>query len=134
MSTIEYPNRLQRKSQLARYTIRPRVFFAKSLSQWRSRLERFACGLSEGSERANISDDAPGYGMAVRRVNRMPRSLSQAVSRLRAYSQFARDAPETKIARAVSKKYNITQGNHWLPERRMRHEIDSRDVVSGSRS
>ena len=35
---------------------------------WRWR----ACGLSEGSERGNISDDARGYGMAVRRVNRIP--------------------------------------------------------------
>lgn len=79
MSTFEYPNRLQRKPRLARYTIRPRVFFAESLSQWLRRLERFtACGLSGGSERV-ISDDARDYGMAVRRVNRITRSLSQAV-------------------------------------------------------
>jgi hypothetical protein len=59
MSTVEYSNRLQRKSQLARHTIHPRVFFAKSLSQRLSRLESLtACGLSGGSERGNISDDA----------------------------------------------------------------------------
>jgi hypothetical protein len=62
-------------------------------------------------------------GMAVRRDHAHTRSLSQAVSRLRAYSQSIRDAPETKITRAVSKKYNVTQGNHWLPERRMRLKI-----------
>ena len=80
MSTIEYPNRPRRKSQLARYALAPRVFFAKQTSQPLSRLHRLAaCGLSGGSERVNTSDDPRGYGMAVRRGHAQTRSLSQAV-------------------------------------------------------
>ena len=77
MSIIEYPNRPQRKSQLARDTL---VLVFSLLRKRVSRTDRLAvCGLSGGSERVNTSDDPRGYGMAVRRDHAQTRSLSQAV-------------------------------------------------------
>src|ERR1700686_833603 len=112
MSTIEYPNRLQRKFRLARYKNRPRVFFAKSLSQWLSRLERCTtCGLSGGSGRGNISDDAPGYGMAVRRVNRMLRSLSQTVP-TNNISRIAMIPVDCLVRRVPMKTFSVNLVHH----------------------
>jgi hypothetical protein len=57
----------------------PRVFFAKSLSQWLSRLESLtACGLSGGSELGNMAMMHVAMGWPCAELMRMPRSLSQA--------------------------------------------------------
>ncbi len=80
MSTIEYPNRSQRKSQLARNTIALVSSLLSKRVKDSGRLARFTPrGLSRGSERVSNGNDACAYGMAVRRVHVHTRSLSQAV-------------------------------------------------------
>jgi RHS repeat-associated protein len=118
MTNVDYPNRSQRKSQLARYTVA--LVFSwlgkrPNGSPWLGRFTAWA--LARGSERVSIGNEACAHGMAVRQDHAQTRSLSQDGKRRREEVLSVRPLPidrsqSSELAQSDQDRGTMICGTH----------------------